>query len=326
MISPSVIIEYLYQKFEDTGKISSNGQEFLIPSIFRPNDTRLKLSINTQTGLWQDFLSGETGNFIQLYSTIEGKTYHVSESELLIRSLFKNDITKIPQIREKVQKESSLSSNLEKVSAASYTSKDALVQKAWSFLYERKLFDLVDDNLYYFVEKEGRYKDRLIIPFMKNDVMFYFQARALGNCFPKYLNPSVDEDIAKPSNILYPYDDTAASLVVCEGPLDAIALHLQGINATCTMGCSVSETQMEILKDFDGDIILGYDNDEAGQRGIQKFDRLRKCKMMEEPFVCPPPVQFKDWNEAHIKDFDLMEWFSTKSFAYDYEYKIINSL
>jgi len=64
----------------------------------------------------------------------------------------------------------------------------------------------------------------------------------------------------------------------------------------------------------------------SSTEGLRYFDRLRKCKMMGEPFVCPPPVQFKDWNEAHIKDFDLKKWFATKSFAYDYEYKIINSL
>ena len=93
MIASTVIIEYLASKFEGVGKFSANEQEFLIPSIFRQGDTRLKLSINTQTGLWQDFLSGEVGNFIKLYAILEEKSYHVSESELLIKSLFKNDIS-----------------------------------------------------------------------------------------------------------------------------------------------------------------------------------------------------------------------------------------
>jgi len=326
MIASTVIIEYLTSKFEGIGKFSSNEQEFLIPSIFRDNDSRLKLSINVDTGLWQDFLSSETGNFIQLYSILEGKSYHASESVLLIKSLFKNDTKRIPQIKEKINKESKFSSNLIKINSSSCYSEEPLVQEAWSFLFERKLLDLKEDKLFYFVEKEGRYKNRLIIPFLKNEVMFYFQARALGDAFPKYLNPSVDEDILKPSTILYPYDEAGASLVVCEGPFDAISLQLQGINATCTMGCSVSEIQMEILKDFEGEIILGYDNDTAGCRGIQKFDRLRKCKMLGEISVCTPPPRFKDWNEAHVKDFDLKKWIDQESVKYDYEYKILNSL
>ena len=50
---------------------------------------------------------------------------------------------------------------------------------------------------------------------------------------------------------------------------------------------------------------MGYDNDEAGQRGIDKFDRLRKERRMEPFEVCFPPSGHKDWNSAHIANFDL---------------------
>lgn len=326
MISSTVIIDYLSSKFRDVGRISSNNQEFLIPSIFRENDDRLKLSINITTGLWQDFLSGESGNFPKLYSILEGKSYHASESELLIKSLFKNDSKKLPQIKKEVKKRSELSNPI-KIDIKSGFSGDPLEQTAWSFLFERKLFDFKNNTeRFYYIEKEGRYKNRLIIPFIKNDILFYFQARALDNTFPKYLNPSIEENILKPSTILYPYDETEDHLVVCEGPFDAISLQLQGINATCTLGCSVSEAQMDILKDFKGRIIVGYDNDEAGQRGISKFDSLRKCKMMGGIYICNLPDGYKDWNEAHIKDFNLTYWIEKNTIKYDYEYKIINAL
>tara|TARA_Y100000310_G_scaffold7787_1_gene8485 strand:- start:7822 stop:8799 length:978 start_codon:yes stop_codon:yes gene_type:complete len=325
MIASTVIIEYLASKFEGVGKFSANEQEFLIPSIFRQGDTRLKLSINTQTGLWQDFLSGEVGNFIKLYAILEEKSYHVSESELLIKSLFKNDETSIPLVKEKIKEESPLG-ELEVINAASYESKDPLINSAWCFLYERNLLDLEDDRFAYYLERSGKYKNRLIIPFSKNEVMYYFQARALDNSqFPKYLNPSVDEGV-RPSHVLYPFDEEASSLTVCEGPLDAISLQLQGVNATCTMGCSVSQEQLDILKDFEGEIILGYDNDEAGKRGIQKFDRMRKCKMMREVSICNPPADCKDWNEAHIKGVCLQTHIIDWKLKYDYEYMILNAL
>ena len=325
MISSTVIIEYLTSRFEGIGKFSANQREYVIPSIFRPMDTRLKLSINVETGLWQDFLTGEVGNFSKLYSILEDKSYHAAESELLIKSLFKGDTKKLPEIKEVIEQESPLV-NLIEITNTSYESDNPKVQRAWCFLFERKLLDLNTNRFKYYLETEGKFKDRIIIPFEKDEVMFYFQARALTHDqFPKYLNPSVEEGV-RSSHMLYPYDEEAASLVICEGPLDAISLQLQGINATATMGCRVSQEQLDILKDFNGDIILGYDNDEAGLRGIDKFDRLRKSKMMGEIFVCHPPKEFKDWNDAHVQDWDLGKWLLEETNKYDYEYKILNSI
>ena len=135
---------------------------------------------------------------------------------------------------------------------------------------------------------------------------------------PKYLNPS--DYWPRPSNILYPFNDEADHLVVCEGPLDAISLQIQGVNATCTMGCSVSEHQVEALKEFGGKIIIGYDNDEAGKRGVTKFDYLRRIKRMADTYICHPPSEVKDWNDAHIRGHDLKEFIETRTTKYDYDY------
>ena len=155
--------------------------------------------------------------------------------------------------------------------------------------------------------------------------MYYFQARAIYDDNPKYLNPGIDA-APKPSDILYPYDEDSDLLVISEGPLDARSLQLQGVNATCTMGSSVSPRQAEILSLFNGKIILGYDNDEAGRRGIKKFDRLRRERRIEKFDICTPPSEFKDWNEAHVANFNLFEWVMEKSVPYDFEYKISKQL
>ena len=157
--------------------------------------------------------------------------------------------------------------------------------------------------------------------------MFYFQARALDWETPKYLNPL--GTYVKPSNILYPFREEEDYVVVCEGPLDAISLQLQGVNATCTMGSKISEVQAQILSEFGGKILMGYDNDEAGKRGFEKFDLLRKINMMADFYICPPPSPYKDWNEAHQGKEDLEEWVKNNTHKYDYEYKFfsdINSL
>ena len=114
-------------------------------------------------------------------------------------------------------------------------------------------------------------------------------------------------------------------MVVCEGPFDAISLQIKGVNATCTMGCSVSEHQVEALKDFTGRIIIGYDNDEAGKRGVGKFDYLRRIKRMADVYICHPPSEVKDWNDALMKGIDLQGFVDLRTIKYDYDY-LINHL
>ena len=92
------------------------------------------------------------------------------------------------------------------------------------------------------------------------------------------------------------------------------------------MGCSISEVQAEILREFEGKIILGYDNDAAGQRGLEKFEELRKTKMMEEFYVCPPPTKYKDWGEAHAREEDLDTWIKKNTHQYNYEYIVSSAL
>jgi len=92
------------------------------------------------------------------------------------------------------------------------------------------------------------------------------------------------------------------------------------------MGSSISPTQAEMLSTFKGTIIMGYDNDEAGQRGVDKFDRLRKERRMEPFEVCFPPSGHKDWNSAHIANFDLDSHITRNSKLYDFEYIMKSSL
>ena len=108
--------------------------------------------------------------------------------------------------------------------------------------------------------------------------------------------------------------------------MDAISLQLQGVNATATIGSSVSGRQAEIFSTFSGRIILGYDNDKAGQRGIEKFDLLRKQRRMENFYVCPPPFDCKDWNQAHVSGKNLKDWILDNQAVYDFDYKMKKSI
>lgn len=324
VVSPLFIRDYLSEKFKEDSRLSSGDEELIVPSIFVPDDYKRHMSINLESGLWQCFKTGNKGNFIQIYAFIESMSYNKAEAEILFKEFEAGysernlaPVYELPQVEKDEL-------HLVPVTVHDYESEDRLVLNAWTFLYERKLFNLETEDSKYYVSTEGRYAGRLIIPFEEEGDLFYFQARTLYDEQPKYLNPS--EGWPKSSHILYPFDMEADSVVVCEGPLDAISLQIKGVNATCTLGCSVSEHQVEALKEFEGKIIIGYDNDDAGKRGINKFDYLRRLKRMADLYICHPPSEFKDWNDALLQDTDLRGFVERSTKRYDYDYLMTHLL
>ena len=314
------------ENFGHIGKLSAGGREFIMQSLFSEHDWKKHMSVNVDSGLWQCFKTGRSGNFVRLYAEAENIPYFRAQRDLIIRN-FEFLGEELPELDRSDNKLELDTSKLIPITVTSGLSEDQKVLDAWNFLFGRKLFNLEieEGETPFYLCTEGKFADRIIIPFKDDKTVFYFQARALYNQSPKYLNPSTD--IApRPSDILYPYDETADSLVVCEGPLDAIALQLQGVNATATMKNYVSPYQAEILSTYKGKIILGYDSDKAGQRGIERFDEVRKEMRVEGFEICPPPSGYKDWNEAHIEDQDLFSWVKKMSQSYNFEYKINNQL
>ena len=325
IISPQFIRDYITEKFSDVGKLSANAREFILESIFVENDWKRHMSINIDSGLWQCFKTGRTGNFTSFYAHVENVPYFRAQRDLAIKNFdyLGEDI----HIDERPHAQLELdTSELYPITINSGNSNDPTMLDAWSFLFGRGLFnELYEEEEPFYLCKKGTFQNRIIIPFTYLGTVFYYQGRSIYGEKPKYLNPST-EVAPKPSEILYPYDEEEDLLVVCEGPLDALSLHLRGVNATCTIGSSTSPTQAEMLSTFKGRIIMGYDNDEAGQRGIDKFDRLRKERRMEPFEVCFPPSGHKDWNSAHIANFDLDSHITRNSMEYNFDYKARLSL
>ena len=332
MLNPQFIKDYVTEKLQYDYRISSNNQELMLPSLFIEGDYKRHMSINLETGLWQCFKTGNTGNFIKLYSLVEGISYKSAESKLLFQGIESGrwDLWEKPKQThsEPIKTYTLDTSGFIPINIDSYDENNQLAIRAWKFLMDRKLFDLEEySESPYYIAAEGKYRGRLIIPFKDYDGdIFFFQARSLMHgTTPKYLNPSSENGI-KSSNILYPFDFEAENLCICEGPTDAISLNLQGLNATCTVGSTISHVQMQTLREFEGKIILTYDNDEAGIRGIEKLEGLRKKYMMPTFYVCPPPPAYKDWNEAHIAGEDLYAWMTEKCYEYNFENKSLNNI
>ena len=297
-----------------------SGHNFMVDCIFC-GGTKKKLGIDFRTGKYHCFHGscGVKGEFVNLYSILENISISKAHIDLNYKVLL-NDNTKPKQYKNLVRSyccEEELESAIP-VHPDSYDSNLDIVKLAWTYLMSRKLFDLNNPtNNNFLVVETGFYSDRIIIPYVHENKIIYFQARALKSGMkPKYL---CAQNKIRGADILYPFDLKQNYVVVCEGPVDARSLQLQGVNATCTTGVAISNTQIDSLRMFGGRIIIGYDNDIACTNGIKSANRLRKKKMIPELYYCHPPQEFKDWNEAHQKDFDLKTYIQkeTKLWCFD---------
>jgi hypothetical protein len=277
------------------------------------------MSINKETGLWRDFKSGETGNFVHLVAIVENIGYKEAEFYLL-KKLSKDHFILIDVLREKNKTKYELSQT---TNSLNHYKNDFLPireeMKMWGNpIYIKAVEELEKRKINYtnktfYVAYQGRFVNRLILPYEKNGNLHFFQGRALTEyAKPKYLNPSSKDGI-KASDVLYPFNTQKSYVILTEGVFDAISLQEQGLNATCVNGALISLSQASQIKTKK--VILAFDGDDAGRVGVLKSKKVLDNLGIKSFYVSPPPT-FKDWNEAHQKDFDLRAYFKseTKSF------------
>ena len=131
----------------------------------------------------------------------------------------------------------------------------------------------------FFYADEGKYRERVIIPFYNRDgKITFFQGRSLDprceeNNKPKYLS-------RVGHTALYNFDfvDQNKPLAVLEGPINSLFVE----NSTATVGAGSSKDIDEKLKDYDCWFI--YDNDTAGKKKAYKRVQDNKPVFMWKPF------------------------------------------
>lgn len=313
------ITAYLTEKFKDKYRLSASGKELILNSPF-VEDRNHKFSINLSNGLWQDFKAHTKGNFTQLYSLLEDKTYRQSQIDITLGSIRKQEKSSYkPPVIQATHDLQELVSTFHPITIESGFSENKGIRDSWTYLFGRQLFDLENPTQVYFYADQGPFADRVIIPFWKNGTVVFFQGRSLSQQhFPKYLTPETTYGI-KSSDVLYPFDVKKDYVVICEGPIDAISLQLEGVNATATMGSKMSHTQMKVLSKWGGRLISGYDNDEAGLKGLRSIDGARKQFMVPKLEFVFPGEGCKDWNDMRIKGINCQEYIQKNS-------KVFNAL
>ncbi|MBQ8356736.1 MAG: DNA primase [Clostridia bacterium] len=128
-------------------------------------------------------------------------------------------------------------------------------------------------------QKTGR-----IFDLFRNRVMFpvidtagnivAFGGRVMDDSKPKYLN-SADTPGFKKSRILfglnYAKSHCAEQMILCEGYMDAIAMHAAGFeNAVATLGTAITPDHARLLSRYTKRVLINYDSDEAGQKAANK--------------------------------------------------------
>lgn len=294
MIDSNFVKSYCLDRFKDNYRISGDETELIIPSIFISNDYKRHMSINLENGLWRCFKSGNVGNFIKLYSILEGISYRKAYEKFIFDSFInereeavKKDIKIEPSIDEDLIK-----NFYELDCRLTYDDSKAgiLLNIAKEVIRERKL-----ENFKFYICSEGFYEGRLIIPYMdERKRIFFFQGRSLIDREPKYLNCKT----LKSSWVLLPFDYASTSpLYITEGAFDALSLKETGLNATTTVSCNVSHQQMKQLSFYGGSLVVAYDRDEAGLHGLKSFLRLSRIHKIRDCFFSFPPSGYKDWNQ-----------------------------
>ena len=120
-----------------------------------------------------------------------------------------------------------------------------------------------------------RFYSRIIFPIfdIRDRVLAFggraFSAKVLDKTIPKYVN-SPENDIYHKGKTLYLMNfakrEKLGNIIIVEGYMDAIALQKFGFsNAVASLGTALTENQARLIKKYTDNVIIGYDQDEAGQ-------------------------------------------------------------
>ena len=101
-----------------------------------------------------------------------------------------------------------------------------------------------------------------------------FGGRVLDDSKPKYINTS-DTLVYKKTNevfgLNFAKNSGKDSIILCEGYMDVIAMHQAGFdNAVAGCGTALTNEQVRLITRYAKNISLVYDNDEAGQKALNK--------------------------------------------------------
>ena len=124
-----------------------------------------------------------------------------------------------------------------------------------------------------------KFRNRLMLPVIdtRGDVVA-FGSRVLDKSEPKYMNSS-ETPVYSKRRVLYGLNlakkTKRPNIILCEGNLDIVTLHQAGFdNAVASMGTALTPEQVRLLSRFTKELVLCYDNDNAGKTATERALQL----------------------------------------------------
>jgi len=152
------------------------------------------------------------------------------------------------------------------------------------YMVNRKIYP--EDFPFYWTPKVG-FSNRLIIPFLFNNEIVGWTARAVNDAKPKYLSEQQPGYVFN----LDAQEDDREFVIVAEGPFDALS-----IDACALLGAEIKDSQNWLLKQLGKEIILVPDRDHEGPRTVEQAIDLGWSVSMPDW-----PEGIKDINDAVVK-------------------------
>lgn len=168
-------------------------------------------------------------------------------------------------------------------------------RKATQYLQSRKL--PVEP---FYVCIDGNYSNRIVIPYYNRDgVLIWYNARTMSKkqSVLKYMKPDLEDDSElTQENVLYfpKWPRKGQKVYITEGEFDAYSLFLSELIGGACGGKFLSETQINMLRDYT--VVLVFDGDKWGKGAvIDNGEQLLQQGF--QPRYVRPPAAYKDWNK-----------------------------
>lgn len=252
-VSKAILKKFLEDKYGES-IIKTHTSEWILPSLENPS--KKKLYVNTDTGASIDFIGSRGYTARTLIGAIMGIKGNNELDQFITDYTIKNmRLINARDYFDEKPKESRPQAVISKIEMpkGNISLFDEKATRALEYVRGRG-FDRSDIEKYKLSYcTEGRFRDRVIIPFVENNEIVWFQGRAVGPNPMRYDNPP---DVEK-SMIVFNVDAIKDVAIINEGPIDAMTVNGQAIT-----GSSISEWQVaKILNKNPKKIVVVPDND-----------------------------------------------------------------
>lgn len=306
---------------------------------FHNNTNTPSFSVSISKNMWRCFNNCGSGDVITFYEKIEGLSHQEAVKNLAERlnlnykSLSAEELEK--QRKEKEKKE--LLIKIHEQAVLFYHEQLKQNKQALEYLINRGLtteiidkfklgyapsgFTALSNNLKDKFTKEDllssklikekltmydTFMNRIMIPITDNlGNPIAFGGRALNSEDIKYINSSESEIYSKSDNLYnYSWAKKYESIILVEGYMDVIKPYQRGIkNIVASLGTALTENQARLLLNHK-EIIIAYDNDQAGCKAAKKAIEVIKNTAKKLYKKIDIDFQLKVLTQDKAKDLD----------------------